>query len=59
MSVMATGQPWVESRCARARPMPDAAPEMTTVRPLIVLRLDSLCLSLKLSRVTPTPVRSR
>ena len=34
-SAMATGQPCAESRCARARPMPDAAPVMTTVRPLM------------------------
>ena len=34
-SAIATGQPWAESRCARARPMPDAAPVMTTVWPLM------------------------
>jgi hypothetical protein len=42
MSAMATGQLCAESRCARARPMPDAAPVMTAVRPLIVRRWDLL-----------------
>src|SRR6476619_2644097 len=36
MSAIATGQLCAESRCPRARPMPDAAPVMTTARPLIV-----------------------
>src|SRR3954447_16606280 len=32
-SAMATGQPWPERRTARARPIPEAAPVMTAVRP--------------------------
>src|SRR4051794_23639526 len=39
ISAIATGQLCAESRCARARPMPDAAPVMTTVRPLMILLL--------------------
>jgi hypothetical protein len=36
MSVIATGLPWPASRRARLRPMPDAAPLITAVRPLMV-----------------------
>ena len=37
-SAMATGEPDRDSRCARLRPMPEAAPVITTGRPLIVRR---------------------
>ena len=46
------GQLWAESRCASARPMPDAAPLMTTVRPLMV-PFFCLCVLLRVFLVTP------
>jgi hypothetical protein len=49
MSAMATGEPDLDNRWARLRPIPEAAPVIITGRPVIVLRVRDI--------ETPSPAR--
>jgi hypothetical protein len=49
MSAMATGEPDLDNRRARLRPIPEAAPVIITGRPAIVLRVRDI--------ETPSPAR--